>query len=85
MKMLHKMAREFVDTVRPSFIICLSKLPLTETSPLPSPRVLVFDPIISLVVGVILLAMVSLSVNLLPRKTKVTKIENDANKDDYII
>jgi hypothetical protein len=68
-----------------SFIISLSKLPLTETSPLPSPRVLLFDPIISLVVGVILLAMVSLSVNLLPKKTKIIDKENDAIKDDYII
>jgi hypothetical protein len=54
-----------------SFMISLSKLPLTENPILPSPRALLFDPVLALVVGVSLFAMVSIQVNLLPKKAKL--------------
>jgi hypothetical protein len=52
-----------------SFMICLSRLPMTEGTTTVSPRALLFDPILALIVGVILLTMITLQVNLLPKKS----------------
>jgi hypothetical protein len=42
---------------------------MTEETTTISPRALLFDPILALVVGVILLTMITLRVNLLPKKS----------------
>jgi len=52
-----------------SFLICLSKLPMTEETASLPPRALLFDPILALIAGAMLLTMTTLQVNLLPKKS----------------
>ena len=47
---------------------CLARLPLTENVSVISPRELLYDPITSLVIGVIVLVWVTAQINLLPKK-----------------
>jgi hypothetical protein len=55
-----------------SFLFCLIKLPLTEESRIGNDviavRTVLYDPVATLIVGVVLLVVISLMTNLLPRK-----------------
>jgi len=53
-----------------SVLICLNKLTLVEGNQSVSPRLLMFDPIFALVVGIILLALTTMQTSLLPRTVK---------------
>ena len=53
-----------------SFLLCLTKLPLTEGNDTVSPRIVLYDPVTTLVVGIVLLVCIALMTNLLPKKGK---------------
>jgi hypothetical protein len=50
-----------------SILLCLSKLPLIDNMEPVSPRRLLFDPLLALIVGIILLAIITFQVDLLPQ------------------
>lgn len=50
-----------------SILLSLSKLPLTKNVEPVSPRILLFDPLLALIVGIVLLAVVMFQIDLLPR------------------
>jgi len=53
-----------------SFLLCFIKLSLTEGSGTISPRTVMYDPTMALITGIILLVIMSLAINLLPKKGK---------------
>lgn len=53
-----------------SFLLCLTKLPLTEENGTISVRTVMFDPTASLIVGITLVVLVSLATNLLPKRSR---------------
>jgi hypothetical protein len=53
-----------------SFLLCLTKLPLTEGNDTISPRTVMYDPVTALITGIILLVIVALAANLLPKRVQ---------------